>query len=36
MIGPYCPPTAGQSTIPPEPIVIEGTPKYEVEEITDS
>jgi len=35
-IRPYCPPATGQSTIPPEPIVIEGTPKYEVEEITDS
>jgi len=35
-IRPYCPPAAGQSTIPPEPVVIEGTPKYEVEEITDS
>jgi len=35
-IRPYCPPTAGQSTIPPEPVVIEETPEYEVEEITDS
>ena len=35
-ICPYCPPTAGQSTIPPEPVVIEGTPEYKVEEITDS
>jgi len=35
-ICPYCPPAAGQSTIPPESIVIEGTPEYEVEEITDS
>jgi len=35
-IRPYRPPATGQSTIPPEPIVIEGTPKYEVEEITDS
>ena len=32
----YRPPTAGQSTIPPKSIVIEGTPEYEVEEITDS
>jgi len=35
-IRPYRPPTAGQSTIPPEPVVIEGTPEYKVEEITDS
>jgi len=35
-ICPYCPPAAGQSTIPPESIVIEGTPEYEVEEIIDS
>jgi len=35
-IHPYRPPATGQSTIPPEPIVIEGTPEYEVEEITDS
>jgi len=35
-IRPYCPPATGQSTIPPEPIVIEGTPEYKVEEITDS
>jgi len=35
-ICPYRSPATGQSTIPPEPIVIEGTPKYEVEEITDS
>jgi len=35
-IHPYRPPTAGQSTIPPKPIVIEETPEYEVEEITDS
>jgi len=32
----YHPPAAGQSTIPPELIVIEGNPKYKVEEITDS
>jgi len=30
------PPATSQSTIPPKPIVIEGTPEYEVEEITDS
>ena len=35
-IRPYCPPAAGQSTIPPELVIIEGTPKYEVEEIMDS
>jgi len=35
-IRPYCPPAAGQSTIPPKPVVIEGTPKYKVEEIMDS
>jgi len=35
-IRPYRPPTAGQSTIPPEHVVIEGTPKYKVEKITDS
>ena len=35
-IRPYCPPAAGQSTIPPEPVVIEGMPEYKVEEITDS
>jgi len=35
-IRPYRPLATGQSTIPPEPIVIEGTPKYKVEEITDS
>jgi len=35
-IRPYRPPATGQFTIPPEPIVIEGNPKYEVEEITDS
>jgi len=35
-IRPYHPSTAGQSTIPPEPVVIEGTPEYKVEEITDS
>jgi len=35
-IRPYCPPAAGQSTIPSKPVVIEGTPKYEVEEIMDS
>ena len=35
-IRPYCPSAAGQSTIPPEPVIIEGTPEYKVEEITDS
>jgi len=35
-IHPYHPPAAGQSTIPPEPVVIEGTPQYKVEEIPDS
>jgi len=35
-ICPYCPPAAGQSTISPEPIVIEETSEYEVEEIMDS
>jgi len=35
-IRPYRPPATGQSTIPPEPIVIEGIPEYEVEEIADS
>jgi len=35
-IRPDCPPVAGQSIISPEPIVIEGIPKYKVEEITDS
>ena len=35
-ICPYCPPVAGQSIIPPEPVTVEGTPEYEVEEIMDS
>jgi len=35
-IRPYRLPAAGQSTIPPEPVVIEGMPEYEVEEIKDS
>ena len=35
-IRPYRPPAAGQSTIPPEPVVIEGMPEYKVEEIIDS
>jgi len=35
-ICPYCPPAAGQSTIPSKPVVIEGTPEYKVEEIMDS
>ena len=32
----YKPPVAGQSSVPPEPIDVEGNPKYEVEEIFDS
>jgi len=32
----YHPPVAGQSIIPPEPVTIEGTPEYEVEEVMDS
>ena len=35
-VQPYKPPVAGQSSVPPEPIDIEGTPEYEVEEILDS
>jgi len=35
-IRPYCPPAAGQSTIPSKPVGIEGIPEYKVEEITDS
>jgi len=35
-IRPYHPPVAGQSIIPPEPVTVEGTPGYEVEEIMDS
>jgi len=35
-IHPYRPPVAGQSIIPPEPVTIEGTPEYEVEEVMDS
>ena len=35
-ICPYHPPVAGQSIIPPEPVTVEGTPEYEVEEIMDS
>jgi len=35
-IRPYHPPVAGQSIIPPEPVTIEGTPEYEVEEVMDS
>ena len=35
-VRPYKPPVAGQSSVPPEPIDVEGTPKYEVEEILDS
>ena len=32
----YKPLIAGQSSIPPEPIDVEGNPEYEVEEILDS
>jgi len=35
-IRPYHPSVAGQSIIPPEPVTVEGTPEYEVEEIMDS
>ena len=35
-VQPYKPPVAGQSSVPPEPIDVEGTPEYEVEEILDS
>jgi len=35
-IRPYRPPVAGQSIIPPEPVTIEGTPEYKVEEVMDS
>ena len=35
-VWPYKPPVAGQSSVPPEPIDVEGTPEYEVEEILDS
>jgi len=35
-ICPYCPPVAGQFIIPPEPVTVEGSPEYEVEEIMDS
>ena len=35
-VRPYRPPVAGQSIIPPEPVTVEGTPEYEVEEIMDS
>src|SRR6202023_2200998 len=35
-IRPYCPPIAGQHITPPEPIEVEGTPEYEVEEVIDS
>ena len=31
----YKPPVAEQSSVPPEPIDVEGTPKYKVEEILD-
>src|ERR1700724_3001677 len=33
---PYCPPVAGQQISPPKPIEVEGTSKYEVEEVMDS
>ena len=32
----YHPPVAGQSIIPSEPITVDGTPEYKVEEIIDS
>ena len=32
----YKPPVTGQSSVPPEPIDVEGTPEYEVEEILNS
>ena len=32
----YKPPVAEQSSVPPEPIDVEGTPEYEVEEILNS
>ena len=35
-IRPYRPPVAGQRSSPPEPIEVEGTPEYEVEEVIDS
>ena len=35
-IRPYHPPVAGQSIIPPEPVTVEGTPEYKVEEIMNS
>jgi len=35
-IHPYHPPVAGQSIIPPEPVTVEGTPEYKVEEIMNS
>ena len=35
-VRPYKPPVAGQSSVPPELIDVEGTPKYEVEEILNS
>ena len=35
-VRPYKPPVAGQSSVPPKPIDVEGNPKYEVEEILDS
>ena len=35
-VWPYKPPVAGQSSVPHEPIDVEGNPEYEVEEILDS
>jgi len=35
-IHPYKSPVASQSVIPPKPVILEGTPEYEVEEIMDS
>ena len=35
-VWPYKPPVAGQSSVPPEPIDVEGTPECEVEEILNS
>ena len=35
-VRPYKPPVAGQSSVPPEPIDVEGTPEYKVEEVLDS
>ena len=35
-VQPYKPPVAGQSSIPPKPIDVEGNPEYKVEETLDS